>query len=401
MPGRITLATPGPTNMPERVRRAIDIPLEDHRAPDIPAFMLPLFEDLKKIFKTKTGRVFIFPASGTGGWEAAISNTLSPGDRVLAARHGQFSHLWIALCRRHKLDVAMIESDWREGSPVDWYAEKLVADKEHRIKAVLVCHNETSTGVTSDVAAIRRALDQANHPALLFVDGVSSVASIDFRMEEWGVDVAVSGSQKGFMLPAGMAIVGVSPRAIEATKDSECPRAFFDFGDMIKTNDQGYFPYTPPKTLIRGLRESVNMLLEEGLENVFARHHRLGEGVRRAARGWGLELCAKDPKWYSDSVSAIMVPSGFDSGDLIKLAYNRYQLSLGLGLTDVAGKLFRIAHMGDLNELMVLSAISGAEMAMRDLGMDVAAGSGIAPAEEYLRATAKPADVGGAMAVGQ
>ena len=214
--------------------------------------MLPLFEDLKRIFKTETGRVFLFPGSGTGGWEAAISNTLSPGDKVLAVRHGQFNHLWIALCRRHKLDVVMVEGDWREGAPVDWYAEQLAADRSHGIKAVLVCHNETSTGVTSDVTGIRRALDDAGHPALLFVDGVSSVASIDFRMDEWGVDVAVSGSQKGFMLPAGMAIVCVSRRAIEATNSAACPRAFFDFGDMIATNDKGYFPYTPPKTLIRG-----------------------------------------------------------------------------------------------------------------------------------------------------
>lgn len=385
--------------MPERIRRALDLPLEDHRAPDQPAFMLPLFEDLKKIFRTRRGRIFLFPASGTGGWEAAVTNTLSPGDKILAARHGQFTHLWIDLCRRHRLDVEVSEREWGEGAPVAWYAERLAADKAHRIKAVLVCHNETSTGVTSDVAAVRKALDDVNHPAMLYVDGVSSIASIDFRMDEWGVDVAVSGSQKGFMLPAGIGIVGVGRKALKACRRAECPRAFFDFEDMLKANEKGFFPYTPPMTLIRGLRESVDILLEEGLKNVFARHHRLGEGVRRAAAAWGLNLCAKHPKWYSDTVSGIMVPRGVNSVDVVNLAYHRYKLSLGLGLADVAGKLFRIAHMGDLNELMVLSAVTGAEMAMRDLGIEVEAGSGAAAAEEHFRATAGPVSMGEAVAV--
>ena len=384
------LFVPGPTNVPETVRKAIDIPMEDHRAPDLPAFTLPLFADLKQIFKTETGQIFLFPSSGTGGWEAAITNTLSPGDTVLAARFGQFSHLWIDLCERHGLNVDVVDVEWGEGVPVDIFADRFAADTEHKIKVVLVCQNETATGVQSDVAAVRAALDAAGHPALLFVDGVSSIASIDFRMDEWGVDIAVSGSQKGFMLPAGLAIIGVSQKALAAAKDAKLPRCYFDFADMIATNAQGYFPYTPPMTLIRGLRVSVDRLLEEGLENVFARHRFLAEGVRKAVHAWGLELCAKEPKWYSDTVSAICLPDGFDSGELLKHAYDRYGLSLGAGLSKVAGRVFRIGHLGHVNEIMLLSAIAGSEMAMRDLGVPVAAGSGVAAAEEHFR-TANPA----------
>jgi len=391
--GHNSLFIPGPTNLPRRLRLAMDIGLEDQRAPDFPPFVLKLFADLKKVFKTATGQVFIFPGSGTGGWEAAITNTLSPGDKVLASRFGQFSHLWIDLCQRHGLEVEAIDVEWGEGVPVELYAERLAADKEHKIKAVLACHNETATGVTSDIAGVRKALDAAKHPAMLYVDGVSSIASIDFRMDEWGVDLAVSGSQKGFMLPTGLAIVAASQKALEAYKTAKCPRCFFDFGDMMRSNKDGYFPYTPATTLLRGLQASVDMLLEEGLENVFARHHRLAEGVRRAVDAWGLELCAKEPKWYSDTVSAICVPEGFNGNDVAKLAYLRYNLSLGLGLSKVAGKVFRIGHLGSLNELMVLSALSGAEMAMRDLGIQVEAGSGVAAAQEHYRATARPVDM--------
>lgn len=390
---RNSLFIPGPTNVPEPIRKAIDIPMEDMRAVDFPAFTLPLFEDLKQIFKTSTGQVFIFPASGTGGWEAAITNTLSPGDKVLASRIGQFSHLWIDLCQRYKLEVDDIDVEWGEGVPVEIYAERLAADTNHEIKAVLVCQNETATGVQSDVAAVRQALDAAKHPALLYVDGVSSIASVDFRMDEWGVDLAVSGSQKGFMLPTGLAIVAASQKALEARKTAQYPRCFFDFDDMIRLNKDGYFPYTPATTLLRGLRASVDLLLEEGLDNVFARHHRMAEGVRRAVDAWDLKLCAKAPKWHSDTVSAVMVPEGFNGNDVAKLAYQRYNLSLGVGLTQVAGKLFRIGHLGNLNELMVLSALSGAEMAMRDLGIDVTAGSGVAAAQEYYRSTAKPVEI--------
>jgi alanine-glyoxylate transaminase/serine-glyoxylate transaminase/serine-pyruvate transaminase len=390
MAGRNALFIPGPTNMPDALRLAMDMPLEDQRAPDFPAFTLGLFQDLKKIFKSRTGQVFLFPASGTGGWEAAVTNTLSPGDKVLAARIGQFSHLWIDLCQRHGLDTEVIDVEWGEGTPVERFAERLAADRAHEIKAVLVCHNETATGVTSDVAAIRKALDAVGHPALLYVDGVSSVACIDFRMDEWGVDICVSGSQKGFMLPTGLAIVAASPKALAATKTAQCRRCFFDFADMIRTNKDGYFPYTPATTLLRGLRASIDMLLAEGLENVFARHHRLAESVRKAVAAWDLQLCAKHPRWYSDTVSAIRVPTGFDANEVVKHAYQNYRLSLGVGLSKVAGKVFRIGHLGSLNELMVLTALAGAEMALRDAGIPLAFGSGVGAAQEYFRQTAHP-----------
>ncbi|MGE0118905.1 MAG: aminotransferase class V-fold PLP-dependent enzyme [Dongiaceae bacterium] len=393
MPGRPALFIPGPTNMPDAVRRAMDIALEDHRAPDFPSFTLGLLQDLKKVFKTRAGQTFLFPASGTGGWEAAIANTLSPGDRVLAARIGQFSHLWIDLCQRHGLDVDVVDVEWGEGTPVERFAERLAADKTHRIKAVLVCHNETATGVTSDVAAVRKAMDAVGHPALLYVDGVSSVACIDFRMDEWGVDLAVAGSQKGFMLPPGLAMVAASPKALEAAKTATCRRCFFDFADMIRANKDGYFPYTPATTLLRGLRASLDLLFAEGLENVFARHRRLAEGVRKAVAAWELKLCARQPRWYSDTVSAIRVLDGFDADAVVKVAYHRYGLSLGVGLSKVAGKVFRIGHMGDLNELMVLTALAGTEMALRDAGIPLALGSGVGAAQEHFRQTAHALDV--------
>ncbi len=388
MPGFHGLFIPGPTNLPFKVRQAMDVPLEDHRAPDFPAFTLPLFRDLKQVFKTEKGQVFLFPASGTGGWEAAITNTLSPGDRVLIAVFGQFSHLWADLCRRHGLIVDTIDVEWGEGFPLERCAQVLDADKEHKIKAIMVCHNETATGVTSDVAGVRKVLEAANHPALLMVDGVSSIASIDFRLDEWDVDVAVAGSQKGFMLPAGLAIVAASPKALAAHKSAKCPRCFFDFADMVRTNKDGYFPYTPATTLLHGLRASLDMLLAEGLDNVFARHHRLAESVRRGVVAWGLSLCAKEPKWYSDTVSAVSVPKSFNGNDVIKVAFHRYHLSLGAGLSKVAGRVFRIGHLGHVNEIMVLQALAGCEMAMRDVGLPIEAGSGVAAAEEYIRATA-------------
>ena len=387
MPGFKGLAVPGPTNMPFQIRQAMDVALEDHRAPDFPEFTKPLFEDLKKIFKTETGQVFIFPGSGTGGWESAISNTLSPGDTVLASVFGQFSYLWVDMCERFGLNVEVIEQEWGRGAPLESYRDRLAADKEHKIKAVLICQNETATGVTSDVAGLRAVLDDLNHPALLFMDGVSSIASIDFRMDEWGVDVAVSGSQKGFMLPTGLAIVGVSQKALEAKKTSKMPVCFFDYDDMINTNAQGYFPYTPAATLLRGLRASVDMLLDEGLDNVFARHHRLAEGVRRAVSAWGLTTCAQGPEWHSDTVTAIMVPEGVDANEVIKTAYYKYDLSLGAGLSQVAGKVFRIGHLGWLNELMVLSALGGAELAMRDVGLQFTSGAGVGAAVDYFAET--------------
>jgi alanine-glyoxylate transaminase/serine-glyoxylate transaminase/serine-pyruvate transaminase len=385
MPGTRGLFIPGPTNVPQAVRVAMDIAMEDQRAPDLPAFTLPLFEDVKKVFKTRTGQVFLFPASGTGGWEAAMTNTLSPGDKVLIARFGQFSLLWVDMCQRMGLEVDVVDVPWGEGVPVEIFAEKLKADTTHSYKAVLVTHNETATGVTSDVGAVRKAMDAAHHPALLFVDAVSSLASIDFRMDEWGVDICVSGSQKGFMMPAGLAILAVSEKALSARKAAGMKRCYFDFEDMMRTNKDGFFPYTPPLHMLRALRAATDLLLEEGLENVFARHYRLAEGVRRAVTAWGLKLCAKDPKWHSDTVSAILLPEGFDSAALVRHAYTRYHMSLGMGLNKVAGKVFRIGHLGDLNEIMCLQALAGSEMVMRDLGVPVEAGSGVAAAIEYYR----------------
>ena len=387
MPGFKGLAVPGPTNMPFQVRQAMDIALEDHRAPDFPDFIKPLLADLKKVFRTETGHVFVFPGSGTGGWESAIANTLSAGDKVLTSVFGQFSFLWVDMCQRFGLDVDAIEQDWGKGAPLEEYRTRLAADTDHKIKAVLICHNETATGVTSDVAGLRKVLDDLNHPALLFMDGVSSIGSIDFRMDEWGVDVAVSGSQKGFMLPTGLTIVGVSQKAIEARTTSTLPVCFFDYQDMIKPNAQGYFPYTPATTLLRGLRASLDLIFEEGLENIFARHHRMAEAVRAAVAAWGLKTCAQGPEWNSDTVTAIMVPEGFDANEVIKIAYYKYDLSLGAGLSKVAGKVFRIGHLGWTNELMILSALGGAEIAMRDAGIPFVSGSGVGAAIDYFAKT--------------
>jgi alanine-glyoxylate transaminase/serine-glyoxylate transaminase/serine-pyruvate transaminase len=390
MIGFKTLAVPGPTNMPFEVRRAMEVPLEDHRAPDFPEFTLPLLADLKTIFRTTSGRVFVFPGSGTGGWEAAISNTLSTGDRLLTSSFGQFSSLWVAMCREFGLDVVNCDVTWGEGVPLDQYHAALEADTAHQIKAVLVCHNETATGVTSDVGAVRRILDDLGHPALLFVDGVSSVGSLDFRMDEWGVDVAVSGSQKGFMMPTGLAIVGVSQKALDACAGSNLPSSYFNFHDMLKMNEQGYFPYTPAATLLRGLRASIDMLTDEGLSNVVARHHRLANGVRAAIDAWGLRNCAVAPKWHSDTVTAILVPDGHNANDVIQAAYHNYGVSLGGGLGKVAGKVFRIGHLGWLNETMVLQALGGTEMALRDAGISFRAGSGVGAAVEYYTDSRKP-----------
>jgi alanine-glyoxylate transaminase/serine-glyoxylate transaminase/serine-pyruvate transaminase len=389
MPGRNFLFIPGPTNVPQRVRNAMALEQEDMRAVDFPKFTLPLYADLKKIFKTEKGRVFIFPSSGTGGWEAAISNTLSPGDKVLMSHFGHFSWLWVDMCQRHGLDVQALEVPWGEGVPVEKYADILKKDKNREIRAVFACQNETATGVTSDVAAVRKALDDAKHPALLFVDGVSSVASIDFNMDEWGVDLCVSGSQKGFMLPTGLGIVCASQKALDARKSAKLHRTFFSFDDMMAANDNGYFPYTPNTIYLRGLRESVNMLLEEGLEHVFKRHRRMGMAVRHAVEAWGLKLVAKEEKWYSDTVSAIYVPEGFDGNEVVRHAYKYYNLALSVSLGKIAGKAFRIGHLGDMNEMMILTPIAGAEMAMHDMGIKVKLGSGVAAAQEYLCTTRK------------
>ena len=385
MPGKISLFVPGPTNMPDRVRQAMDISNEDHRAPGLDKFWHPLVDDLKKVFETKNGQPFIFPGTGTSGWEAALTNLLNKGDKVLSARFGQFSHLWIEMCKKLHIDVEVVDAEWGEGTPNNEFEKILSADNKHQIKAVLVTHNETSTGVTNDVQATRDLLNKLNHPALLFVDGVSSIGSIKFEMDHWGVDVAVSGSQKGFMLPAGLAISCVSEKALEIAKSSNLPRAYFDYLDMLKMNNTGYWPYTNPMPLLRGLRESLNMMLEEGLNNVYARHHFLAGAVQKAAHAWGLNLCAKDPSLYSNTVTAIMVPEGIDSTNIVKVAYSKYNTSFGGGLNKVAGKLFRIGHLGDLNSTMILGAISTAELAMYDVGIKFELGSGVAAAIKHLK----------------
>jgi alanine-glyoxylate transaminase / serine-glyoxylate transaminase / serine-pyruvate transaminase len=386
MAGRNSLFVPGPTNVPDRVLRAMHRAMEDHRSPIFPKLSLSIFPDLKKIFRTKDGQPFVFPATGTGMWEASLVNTLSPGDRVLAPRFGQFSHLFIDCAQRLGLKVDIIDVPWGEGAPADKIEAALRADTKHEIKGVLVVHNETATGVTSNLAAVRKAIDNAKHPALYYVDGVSSVASLEFRMDEWGIDLAITGSQKGFMLPPGLGMICVSQKALAKRATAKLPRVFFDFDDQIKANKDGYYPYTPPVSLLYGLRESLDILLEEGIENVWARHTRLADGVRAAVKAWGLHVCAKDPKWNSDTVSAVMVPEGINGATVISLAFKNYDLALGAGLGQMSGKLFRIGHLGDVNELMILGALAGTEMAMRDAGItQVVPGSGVAAAEELWR----------------
>jgi len=388
MAGRNHLYIPGPTNTPDEVLSAMHVSMEDHRSPIFPKLFKPILEDLKKVFKTETGQTFVFPATGTAGWEIALTNTLNPGDKVLIYRFGQFSHLWMNMAQRLGLDVESHEVEWGKGIPVDALETRLKEDRDHTIKAVLATHNETATGVTSDISAVRKAMNAATHPALLFVDGVSSIASLDFRMDEWGVDGAISGSQKGFMLPAGAAILAFSQKAIKATETASFPRCFLDLKDQMAANKDGYTPYTPSTPMLHGLRKVLDLLLEEGMENVYARHHRLAEGTRRAIAAWGLKLCAH-PGFESDSVSAIVVPEDKDARDVISTAFNKYNISLGGGLTEVAGKVFRIGHLGDMNDVSMLGAIAGVEMAMLDNGFDIVPGSGVAAAIEYYRSTAQ------------
>jgi alanine-glyoxylate transaminase/serine-glyoxylate transaminase/serine-pyruvate transaminase len=383
---------PGPTNIPDRLRAAMNVQTRDHRAPDFVETFAPVLNDTKKVFATKDGTIITFPASGTGGWEASICNTLSAGDTILVARYGMFSHKWIDMCQRHGLDVQVIECAWGSGAPADKFEAALSADTDHKIKAVLVTHNETATGVKSDIAAVRAAMNTSSHPAMLFVDCVSSLGSMDFRMDDWGVDIAVSGSQKGFMLATGMAILAVSPKALAAMETAKLHRTFFDFRDMMVANASGGFPYTPPLQLIYGMRESLKMLFEEGLENVYARHFRLAEAVRRAVGGWGLGLVAQSPDLYSDTVSAIYVPEGFDSNALTAHVFDAYGVSFGVGLGEMNGKAFRIGHLGSLTDTMVLSGLATIEMGMADLNYPVALGSGVVAAQEYLR-TSRPAAI--------
>ncbi|GJD29315.1 Serine--glyoxylate aminotransferase [Methylobacterium adhaesivum] len=389
-PGRNHLFVPGPTNIPDRVMRAMVVQSEDHRSVDFPALTKPLFEDTKAVFGSTKGTIFLFPASGTGIWESALTNTLSRGDKVLTARFGQFSLLWVDMAERLGLDVIVQDEEWGTGADPEKIGEALRADKNHEIKAVMVVHNETATGVTSDIGAVRKAIDAAGHPALLFVDGVSSVGSLPYKMDEWGVDCAIAGSQKGLMLPAGLGVICVSDKALKAAeasagKNDRLAHVYFDWADHQKQNPAGYFPYTPSVPLLYGLREALACLHEEGLENVFHRHHVLGEATRQAVAAWGLKTCAKEPKWNSDTVTTIVVPEGIDGAAIIKHAYVRYNLALGAGLNKLAGKVFRIGHVGDMNELSLLGAIAGAEMAMLDNGVKVTPGSGVAAASSYLR----------------
>lgn len=385
------LFIPGPTNIPDRVRRAMNLAMEDIRAPDFPELTKPLFRDLKTLFKSETGEIFLFPSSGTGAWEAALTNTLSPGDRVIVASFGQFSMLWAKMCRDLGFETEEWETPWGEAFPLERLEERLAQPDAAGIKAVLVCQNETATGVASDVAGVRRILDAADHPALLMVDGISSIACIEFRMDEWGVDLAIAGSQKGLMLPTGLSVVCASRKAMAAGETAKCRRSYFDFAWHAGANKDGYFPYTPATQLLRGLRVSLDILAEEGIENVWARHSRLAEGVRRAVRAWGLEICAARPEIASDTVTAVIVPEGIDSADIVRTAYHRYNTSFGVGLSKVAGRVFRIGHLGALDEVKILSGIAAAEIALRDCGVGLQAGSGVGAAIDYYRETAPAA----------
>jgi alanine-glyoxylate transaminase / serine-glyoxylate transaminase / serine-pyruvate transaminase len=379
------LQIPGPTNVPERVLRAIDRATIDHRSPDFAKLALECVQLAKPVFKT-SGPVIIWPASGSGGWEACLVNTLSPGDKVLMAETGQFAALWQKLAGRMGLDVEVIPGDWRHGVDPDAIGARLEADRAHAIKAVAVVHNETSTGVTSRVAEVRTAIDRANHPALFFVDTVSSLGSLDYRHDEWKVDVTVGGSQKGLMLPPGLAFNAISDKAIAASKSARLPRSYWSWDDMLESNRTGYFPYTPATNLLYGLRESLTMLQEEGLDNVFARHARHGEATRRAVRGWGLELVAADPREYSDTVTAIFTPDGYDADALRAAILERFDMSLGTGLGRFKGKIFRIGHLGSLNDLMLAGTLCGTQMGLELAG--IPHGDGVSPALAYLVAPA-------------
>jgi alanine-glyoxylate transaminase/serine-glyoxylate transaminase/serine-pyruvate transaminase len=388
------LFIPGPTNVPEVVRIAMNVAMQDQRAHDFGAQNLSLFRDLKRVFGTTTGEAMLFCGSGTAAWEAAITNTLSPGDRVLMARHGQFSTLWVDMAQRMGLDVEVIDLPWGAGAPISEFARRLGADKAGKIKAVFLTHNETATGVTSSISALRAALDAAMHDALLFVDGVSSIGCLEFKMDDWGVDLAVTGSQKGLMMPAGLGMLGVSQKAMAASKTATMRRCYFDFVDQLKHNAGGYFPYTPPTQLLHGLRAALARLFAEGLDKCTARHHRLASGVRAAVQAWGLQTCAEHPSLASDTVTAIRTPDGIDAREVIRIGYDRYNASFGSGLGPLAGKVFRIGHIGDCNEGMCLTAIAIAELALVEAGVSLTYGSGVAAAQTvYAKAAAKPLSV--------
>ncbi len=381
-PGRHFLQIPGPTNVPDRVLRAMDYPTIDHRGPDFAELGLRVLDRIKLIFKTSEP-VIIFPASGTGAWEAALVNTLSAGDKILMFETGHFSTLWLDIAQKFKIEVDFVEGDWRTGVDPNIVEQKLKEDKNNKIKAVCAVHNETSTGVTSRIGEIRKAMDNADHPALLFVDTISSLGSIDYRHEEWKVDVTVGGSQKGLLLPPGLSFNAISSKALEAYKTSELPKSYWDWGPMLENNKKGYFPYTPATNLFYGLDEAINMLTEEGLDNVFKRHKRFAEATRVAVNSWGLEILCKNPEEYSDSLTAVMVPDGHDADFLRKTILDHYNMSLGTGLAKVAGKIFRIGHLGDFNELMLAGTLAGVEMGLMKSKIPYKKG-GILKALEYL-----------------
>lgn len=380
--GRHLLQIPGPTNVPERVLRAMSRPTIDHRGPEFSRLAREIFEGLRQVFQT-SGPVVIYPSSGTGAWEAALVNTLSPGDRILMFDIGHFATLWRSMAGRLGLQVDFVPGDWRHGVDPEIVESKLAEDRAHAIKAVAVVHNETSTGVTSRVAEVRKHMNRVGHPALLLVDTISSLASIDYRHDEWGVDVTVGCSQKGLMLPPGLGLNAISQKALAASKSARLARSYWDWEPMIRDNTAGFFPYTPATNLLYGLREALHMLFDEGLENVCARHSRHAEATRLAVRTWGLDVVCLDPAEYSGSITALMMPEGYDADALRKAALDRYDLSLGTGLGKLKGKVFRIGHLGDFNDLMLAGTLSGVEMGLALAGVPFTRG-GVAAALDFL-----------------
>jgi len=388
MSGRPFLQIPGPALVPERIVRAMSQSLIDHRGPQFARLLEEVLEGLKKVFQTSSGEIVLNPGSGTGAWESCVVNTLSPGDRVLGCVNGHFSARFCETASAHGIEVQRLEVPYGVGIPADLVEAQLRADTRRQLKAVLVLHNETSTGVSTNIAAIRHALDRADHPALLLVDVVSSLASIDFRFDEWQVDVALTGPQKGLMLPPGMAILAVSPRALKANQSAKCARYFWDWAPVFERNARGEFPYTPATALLFGLKESLAMLEEEGLTNVFSRHARLAEACRRAVKAMGLKLLARNSDEFSNTLTAVCMPDGFDSDAYLAHAERALELPLGPGLGEVKGKIFRIGHLGSLNELELLGALAGVEMTLTSFGVAVPLGAGLAAAETHLLQTA-------------
>jgi alanine-glyoxylate transaminase/serine-glyoxylate transaminase/serine-pyruvate transaminase len=385
-PGRHFLHIPGPTPVPDRILRAMDTPLIDHRGPEFAKLNRRCLDGIKTIFKT-TNPVIMYTATGTGAWEAALVNTLSPGDKVLMVETGQFSLQWSNMVRRLGLVPEIIKTDWRIGADPALIEARLKEDKQHEIKAVAVLHNETATGCLSPIAEIRKAIDSANHPALFLVDTISSLASTDYRHDEWGVDVTVGGAQKGLMLPPGMSFNAVSDKALAASKNSKLPKSFFSWDDMLNMNKQNFFPYTPATQMVQGLAVAIEMLHEEGLDNVFARHARLAEATRRAAKAWGLEIICRDPKYYSPTITAILMPEGHDGDAFRALALEHFNISYGASFGPFAGKMFRIGHLGDVNETMMIGALGATEMALAVAGVPHKKG-GVQAAMDYLVSTA-------------